>query len=146
MIFILIGKLMVQFLRKGIHTKYPKVSIVTPVWNAAETIMDALDSVANQTYPNIEHIVVDGVSKDISVSLAMAYAHVSQIIIGEDSGIYDAVNKGIQASNGDIVAILNADDFYMHNAVVSKMVESLILSDAQIAYANLLMVHAEKTN
>jgi glycosyltransferase involved in cell wall biosynthesis len=92
-----------------------KFSIITVCFNAHETIQLCLDSVADQLDVNYQHIIVDGGSSDGTLDILRQYSRSSKYItwISEpDKGIYDAMNKGIKIANGDIVAILNADDFY----------------------------------
>ena len=94
------------------------VSIITVSYNSAETIQDIIDSVRRQTYPHIEYIVVDGGSTDGTVDILRENEEVIDRWISEpDDGIYDAMNKGIRMSTGDIVEILNSDDWYKPEAV-----------------------------
>lgn len=90
-----------------------KVSIVTVCFNSAATIRDAINSVLAQSYADIEYIVVDGASTDETVEIIHEYQdRISKIISEPDYGIYDAMNKGISFATGDIVGILNSDDFF----------------------------------
>lgn len=89
-----------------------KISIITAAYNSGTTIGDTLQSVAEQQGVEIEHIIVDGGSKDATVSIVQSFPHVSQFISEPDQGIYDAMNKGIRMATGNIVGILNADDFF----------------------------------
>src|SRR5436190_2315499 len=89
----------------------PKISVITPCFNSIRTIRETLDSVASQNYPNIEHIVMDGGSKDGTVELLKEYPHLSWVS-EKDEGHYHAMNKGIQRATGDVVVILNADDCF----------------------------------
>lgn len=92
-----------------------KFSIVTVCYNSAQTIEDTLRSVASQTWPEIEHIVVDGGSRDGTLAIVERYRQsVSKVISEPDHGIYDAMNKGVQAATGDVIGFLNADDVYAH--------------------------------
>ena len=95
-----------------------KISIVTATYNSAATVKDTLESIARQTYPDIEHIIVDGVSKDNTLELVGQYPHVSKTVSGKDKGIYDAMNKGIGLTTGEVVGILNSDDLYTHDKVL----------------------------
>ncbi|HAL39448.1 MAG TPA: hypothetical protein DCP03_15575 [Polaromonas sp.] len=84
-----------------------KISVVTVCYNSATTIGDTLRSVRQQTYENVEHIIVDGGSKDTTLAVVAAEGpHVAKLISERDSGIYDAMNKGIQLATGDVVALL----------------------------------------
>ena len=100
------------------------VSIVTVCFNSAETIRDTIESVLRQTYPNIEYLIIDGLSSDDTVSIAREYeprfqekGYSYRIISEKDNGIYDAMNKGIHLSTGALIGIINSDDWYEPNAV-----------------------------
>jgi glycosyltransferase involved in cell wall biosynthesis len=98
-----------------------KVSIVTVCYNSEKHIACAIDSVVNQTYENIEYIIIDGASKDDTVNIVKSYGNkIAKFVSEPDKGIYDAMNKGIKMATGDVVAILNSDDFYASNDVVVK--------------------------
>lgn len=88
-----------------------KISVVTVCFNSAATIADTLVSIAAQTHPDIEHVVIDGGSKDATVALIRSHgAHVSHLLSERDDGIYDAMNKGLRLATGEFVGFLNADD------------------------------------
>lgn len=114
-----------------------KISILTATYNSAGTIRDTLESVAKQTYPNIEHIIIDGVSKDNTLDIVKEYPHVSKVICEADNGIYDAMNKGIQHCTGEVIAILNSDDFYTSNTVVEDALNEMKKFDADTLYGDL---------
>jgi glycosyltransferase involved in cell wall biosynthesis len=93
-----------------------KISIITVCYNAEKTIEDTLKSIAKQTYPNIEHIVVDGNSTDSTNDIVSRYAESVAIHVSEsDQGLYDAMNKGIKLATGDVIGILNSDDVFATN-------------------------------
>lgn len=94
----------------------PKISVVTPSFNSISTIRETIESVRQQDYPNIEHIVMDGGSKDGTIELLKEYPHLKWTS-EKDEGHYHAMNKGIQAATGEIVAILNSDDCYRPGAL-----------------------------
>ena len=95
-----------------------KISLITTSLNSELTIEKTLISVKNQTYKNIEHILVDGGSTDSTLDIAKKYILDSKIISESDNGIYDAINKGIRKSSGEIIGILNSDDtFYNENSL-----------------------------
>lgn len=105
-----------------------KISIVTATWNSAETLEDTLKSVLDQTYGNIEHIIVDGESSDHTMDIVRRYADLYRQrglelkwMSEKDKGIYDAMNKGIGLASGDIVGLLNSDDFYTSPTVLSRV-------------------------
>lgn len=100
-----------------------KVSIITVCYNSATTIEDSIKSVLSQTYSNIEYIIIDGKSSDKTMNIVEQYKDRIDTIISEpDKGIYDAMNKGVTAATGNIVGILNSDDFYESNDAVEKIV------------------------
>ena len=95
-----------------------KISIITISFNAKATVDKTLNSVANQSYKNFQHIIVDGGSEDSTVEICNSFPHVSKIISEPDRGIYDAFNKGIRNSTGEIMGFLNSDDsFYDENSL-----------------------------
>lgn len=101
---------------------------------------------AAQDYPAIEHIIVDGLSKDETLAIARARPHISQIISESDHGLYDAMNKGIRAATGDIIGILNSDDFYTHPQVISQVMERMEALKVDLLYADLEYVDPIQTD
>lgn len=124
----------------------PIVSIITATYNSGETIRDTLEAIVSQDYPNIEHIIVDGRSTDNTLAIVSEYPHVAKIISEKDQGIYDAMNKGISLSTGDIVGILNSDDFYISGDVVRKVVDRMHADKTSALYGDLVYVHAKQTH
>ena len=99
-----------------------KISIITVCYNSAKTIEKTFQSVQNQTYTNLEYIVIDGGSKDTTLEIVNNYKNlVSQCISEPDKGLYDAMNKGIRLATGDIVGILNSDDIFTENHVLEDI-------------------------
>ena len=91
----------------------PEISIITATWNCAHTLPSCLDAVTNQTYPHREHIVVDGASTDGTVAVLQArQGQLANWVSEPDQGLYDALNKGLRRSTGEIVGFLHADDVY----------------------------------
>ncbi|MFN9451333.1 MAG: glycosyltransferase family 2 protein [Rubrivivax sp.] len=118
-----------------------KVSIITVAYNSAATIRDTIESVRAQEHPNIEHIVVDGVSSDGTVDIVRSYgSDIAHFISEPDTGIYDAMNKGIALATGEVVGILNSDDLYAHSQVISHVVAALERSSADCCFADLVYV------
>lgn len=96
-----------------------KISIITVCLNAAETIADTIESIRRQSHPDIEYIVADGGSTDGTLAIIEQNRDiVSLLLTGPDKGMYDAANKAINASSGEVVGMLNADDFYADNDVL----------------------------
>lgn len=101
-----------------------KISIVTVTYNCKSVVKDCLASVREQSYPGVEHVVIDGASTDGTLALLQAHRESLAVIDSEpDDGIYDAMNKGIKRAQGDVIGFLNSDDFYASNAVLSKVAE-----------------------
>ena len=98
-----------------------KVSIITVVYNNDKTISDAIESVINQSYQNIEYIVIDGASTDGTFEIIKNYSDkVTKIVSEPDKGIYDGLNKGILLATGDVLALLHSDDIYENKHVISN--------------------------
>jgi glycosyltransferase involved in cell wall biosynthesis len=98
----------------------PLVTIVTVVYNAADVLVETIDSVVNQTYPDIEYIVIDGASTDGTAKIIQQYAGAITTVVREpDRGIYDAMNKGLRLARGEIIGLLNAGDRYRPEAVAT---------------------------
>ena len=120
---------------------HPKVSVITPTLNCAATLDSCIQSVASQDYGNIEHIVVDGESTDGTLELLKP--NNIDIISEKDTGIYDAINKGIARANGEIIHILNADDWYKHETVVSRMVTFMVDKELDVGHAKVEQVNKQ---
>lgn len=118
------------------------VSIITATYNSSTHIKDCVKSVYNQLYSEIEHIIIDGASKDDTIDIIDSMPNrVAKIISEPDNGIYDAMNKGISAATGDIIGILNSDDFFSSNDVVSKIVKEFMENpELEGVYTNLYYV------
>ncbi len=124
-----------------------KVSIITVCYNSAETIEGAVKSVLEQSYPDIEYIVVDGASTDGTLEILGKYKNkIAKIVSEKDGGIYDAMNKGIALAIGDIVGILNSDDFYYDNDVIKIVVENMEKNNADACWGDLVYVKKDDIN
>ena len=122
-----------------------KISILTVAYNSAATIADTLVSVAAQDYPQVEHLVVDGASSDDTLAIVSRFPHVAKAISEPDHGLYDAMNKGLKLVTGDVVGILNSDDFYTHPQVLSRVAARLEQTGADALYADLEYVDHSDT-
>jgi glycosyltransferase len=122
-----------------------KVTVITAAYNSAATIADTLDSVAAQTHQNIEHIVVDGLSRDNTLDIVGKYPEV-RLISEKDNGLYDAMNKGIKLATGDIVAILNSDDLFYNEHVVADIVKVFESNTASCVLSNIQIFEGDKNN
>lgn len=124
-----------------------KVSVITVCFNSSKTIRDTIESVLGQDYENIEYIVVDGGSTDGTMDIVRKYGHkISHVISEPDKGIYDAMNKGVRVSSGDIVGMLNSDDIYLDASVISDVVNQFDVSKADSVYADLAIVDKRNIN
>lgn len=117
-----------------------KISIITATYNSASTIRDTLTCIAGQQYPFIEHIIVDGLSKDNTLAIVQEFHHVAKVISEKDNGIYDAMNKGVKLATGDVVGILNSDDFYTGPTILSKVVAAFEDPSVEAVYGDLQYV------
>lgn len=123
------------------------ISIITVCFNSGVTIEDTIKSVINQTYSNIEYIIVDGVSTDNTLETVNSYNDKIDLIISEkDNGLYDAINKGIKHAKGDIIGILNSDDLYEDNNVITDVVNLISKENLDGCYADLNYVDKYDTN
>lgn len=113
------------------------ISLITATYNSAATVADTLASIAGQHYSPIEHIIVDGMSKDKTLEIVGQFAHVSKIICERDNGIYDAMNKGIRTASGEVVGILNSDDVYAGSDVIGRVMEAFDDKSVDAAYGDL---------
>lgn len=122
-----------------------KISIITVVYNNEKTIKGAIQSVFSQDYKNIEYIIIDGNSCDDTVKLICEFKEKLGYFISEkDSGLYDAMNKGIRAATGDIVGILNSDDLYQDSGVISAVMKQFNDDlELDILYGDLVYVKSE---
>lgn len=118
-----------------------KISIITVCYNSEKTIEDTIKSVVSQSYPNIEYIIIDGVSTDNTLEIVNKYQEkISKIISEKDNGLYDAINKGINIASGEIIAILNSDDLYQDNKVIEEVVELFRKDNLETCYGDLVYV------
>ena len=124
-----------------------KTSIITVCLNSVATIEDTIKSILIQDYKDIEHIVVDGGSTDGTLEILANYRNrIAKCVSESDKGIYDAMNKGIRLSSGNIVAALNSDDIYASKSIISEMVEFMQGNDLDAAYGDLVYVNCKNTN
>nr|WP_256484283.1 glycosyltransferase family 2 protein [Mucilaginibacter flavidus] len=115
-----------------------KISLITVVYNAENTISDCITSVLGQLYSNVEYIVIDGGSTDKTLNIIHSYKNrISHFISEPDRGIYDAMNKGIELATGDVIGILNADDFFADNMVLVSIADAFNKNRTDIVYGDL---------
>lgn len=127
-----------------------KVSIVTVCWNSEKHIKSAIQSILDQTYSNIEYIIIDGGSKDGTLNIIREYEPQfngrMRWITENDTGIYDAMNKGIALTTGDVVGLLNSDDIYMSKNIVENVVNCFLENNIDSLFADLYYVKEDDTN
>ena len=123
-----------------------KVSIITATYNSSRTILDTMNSVQKQTYPHIEHLIIDGLSMDYTIGLIQSTNFKGTIHRGIDKGIYDAMNKGIGLASGEIVGILNSDDFYASETIIEEVVSIFNETGCDAVYGDLLYVDGLDTS
>jgi glycosyltransferase involved in cell wall biosynthesis len=123
-----------------------KISIITVVFNNCATILNAINSVYSQTYKNVEYIIIDGGSSDGTLDIINENSHkISKVLSERDNGIYDAMNKGIKLATGDIIGILNSDDFYFDEFVLFDVYQEFAKNpDLDILYGNIVYVNQNK--
>jgi len=118
-----------------------KISIITVSFNSVITIRDTIESIISQDYNNIEYIIIDAGSNDGTLDIIKEYKeHISYFISEADNGIYDGMNKGIAAATGDIVGILNSDDFYPNSFVISNVASTFEKQRCDAVYGDLVYV------
>ena len=124
-----------------------KISIVTTCYNSEKTIEETLQSVLSQNYDNYEHIIVDGASKDSTMDIVRKYESKYngklKYISEPDKGIFDAMNKGIQMATGDVIGLLNSDDKYANETILSKIASTIAKNNCDGIHGNLLFMDAE---
>lgn len=113
-----------------------KISVVTVAFNSINTIQDTIQSVESQTYPSIEHIIIDGGSTDGTQAVVQKGHRISKFISEKDDGIFDAMNKGIENSTGDVISILNSDDVYQNSSILAQVAEIFEKNDFDAVYGD----------
>lgn len=123
-----------------------KISVITVCYNSAKTIGYTLRSVREQTHDDIEHIIVDGGSKDNTLEVVRAEGpHVAKLISERDDGIYHAMNKGIALVSGEVVGFINADDFYADSSALSKIANAFQDESVEACYGDLVYVSQDSS-
>lgn len=123
----------------------PKVTIITVCYNSEGTIADTINSVLSQSFENFEIIIIDGESTDSTLKILSHFDDERISILSEtDDGIYDAMNKGLAMANGDIISILNSDDMFANDNVLSTVMNKFKTSNADIIYAGISYINQNK--
>jgi glycosyltransferase involved in cell wall biosynthesis len=115
-----------------------KISIITAVYKSAETVGQAIASVAGQSHRDIEHLIIEGASGDDTLAAIEAVSHDRMVVTSEpDKGIYDALNKGIRQATGDVVGLVHADDFLAHKDVLANIAVAFYDPQVEAIYGDL---------
>jgi glycosyltransferase involved in cell wall biosynthesis len=118
-----------------------RISIITATYNSEKTINDTLESINSQKYNDIEHIIIDSNSSDKTLDIIDSFSYYKIVKSEPDDGIYDAMNKGIKLSNGEVIGLLNSDDLYFDKHVLGNVMNEFISdSTLDLVYGNLLYV------
>lgn len=124
-----------------------KASIITVTFNSQDTIKSTIESVINQTYNNIEYIIIDGGSTDATIDIIKRYeSKIAKWISEKDEGIYDALNKGLRFATGDLVGFLHSDDIYENKNIISQIVNVFNKTNNEIVYGDLIYVYKKDVN
>ena len=135
------GGLRTRDVQKRSRQSLPLISIVTVVFNGAVTLEQAIRSIMEQSYDNIEHIIIDGGSSDGTVDILRQYDHVIDYWLSEkDGGIYDAMNKGIALCSGEYVGMLNADDMFSDSSALQAIVDRFCMEKVDAVFSCLNIV------
>jgi glycosyltransferase involved in cell wall biosynthesis len=125
----------------------PAVTIITVSYNCVKTITDTINSVLAQKYPHIEYIIIDGASSDGTKETVASFGRrITKFISEPDEGLYDAINKGIRIATGDIIGILNSDDFFTDNHIIERVVETFNNNDIDAVFGDVQFVNPVKTS
>jgi len=123
-----------------------KLSIITATYNASETLHDCLECIAKQSV-DVEHILVDGASTDTTMKIIDAHGEQLEHVVSEpDEGIYDAMNKGLKLVSGEVIGILNADDFYPSDDTLGKVLSVFDDPDIEACYGDLVYVESQNAD
>ena len=124
-----------------------KLSIITATYNSERTLRDTMESILNQTFQDLEYIIVDGASKDATLDIIREYEPRFQgkmrYVSEPDKGIYDAMNKGFAMATGDVIGILNSDDFFTSDDVLQAVVDGFAGEYVDAVYADIHYVNTD---
>ena len=123
-----------------------RLSVITVTFNSAATLAGAIESVSQQRDVDVEHIIVDGGSIDGTMEVVRSYPHIRKKVSEPDRGIYDAMNKGIAMSTGEIIGILNSDDYYADDRVLTDVAAMFASTGCEALYADLVYVDRRDTS
>ena len=123
-----------------------KISIITVCFNCEGLIERTIKSIIDQTYTNVQYIIIDGGSTDDTLNVIKRYEDSIDVLLSEsDNGIYDAMNKGLRMATGDIIGILNSDDMYADNSTIASVVRAITENNVDSCYGDLVYVKRDDT-
>ena len=118
-----------------------KISLITVAYNSSATIRDTIESVLGQDYREVEYIIIDGASKDDTLDIIKSFGpRISNWISEPDHGIYDAMNKGVRIATGDVIGMINSDDFYYDETILSQVARAFEDESIDAVFGNLIFV------
>jgi glycosyltransferase involved in cell wall biosynthesis len=118
-----------------------KITVITVCRNSEKTLLNSIESVLSQSYPDIEYIIVDGLSTDGTAELVSSFgSKIAKFISEPDSGMYDAINKGIRIASGEIIGILNSDDFFYDKDVLARVAKAFERNEIDAVYGDVKFV------
>jgi len=124
-----------------------KISVITAVYNRAATIGESLRSSCEQSHPDVERVVIDGGSTDSTMEVVRSFGDdIATVVSERDHGIYDALNKGVQAATGDLVGFLHADDLFHDNEVINRVATAMMEPSVAAVYGDLIYVSKDRSD
>lgn len=124
-----------------------KISIITICYNSEKTIEQTINSVLNQSYENLEYIIIDGKSSDGTLAIIEKYrANISTVLSEKDKGLYDALNKGIEISTGEVIGFLHSDDVLFSNFTIESIAQAFFMYKCHGVYGDLIYTYKNDTN
>lgn len=139
------GGLRTKGIEKNSTQDSPLITVITVVFNGAVTIEHTIRSVIEQTYDNVEHIIIDGGSTDVTLDILNKYdGDIDYWVSEKDAGIYDAMNKGIALARGDYIGMLNSDDFFANPTALEKIATRIKAGNVDAVFSNLDIVDPAK--
>ncbi len=124
-----------------------KISIITVTYNSAATVEQTIRSVVEQSYSDVEYIIIDGQSADGTLEIIEKYRRkIAHVVSEKDKGLYDALNKGIALATGDVIGLLHSDDFYINNRVLEKYAAAFLKQNSDAVYSDLYYVDRDNTS
>ncbi len=122
-----------------------KISVVTSCFNSSKHVRQTLQSVANQTYTDVEHVLIDGGSTDNTVDIIRQFPHVTNWVTEPDKGIYDGLNKGVKRATGDVIGFVHSDDYLRSDDVLEQIADFFIANpNVSAIYGDIVFVNEQE--